>query len=143
MPPKGRQIAPPSNFAPRRGFFSTVYNEIKSPENASVVRSVTVFAVCALIVLACLLVNSDRSSDCYCFLCIIVCGVPAVSVICPPNLLSLRSMSYTDGYVGSKHTHITLVQHPLYMCAVSDCSWRWVALGGANMMLQTQISSCS
>ncbi|CUS15173.1 unnamed protein product [Tuber aestivum] len=41
MPPK-RSLAPAGN-PPQRGLISSFYHGIKSPENASVVRSVAVF----------------------------------------------------------------------------------------------------
>lgn len=43
MPPK-RSLAPAAS-PPPRGLISSFYHGIKSPENASVVRSVAVFAV--------------------------------------------------------------------------------------------------
>ncbi|RPA97508.1 hypothetical protein L873DRAFT_1108349 [Choiromyces venosus 120613-1] len=42
MPPK-RSLAP-AGGPPQRGLLSSIYHGIKSPENASVVRSVAVFA---------------------------------------------------------------------------------------------------
>ncbi|PWW75631.1 hypothetical protein C7212DRAFT_325520 [Tuber magnatum] len=46
MPPK-RSLAPASS-PPQRGLISSFCHGIKSPENASVVRSVTVFVVAAV-----------------------------------------------------------------------------------------------
>ncbi|KAG0138083.1 hypothetical protein HOY82DRAFT_546330 [Tuber indicum] len=45
MPPK-RSLAP-AGSPPQRGLISSFYHGIKSPENASVVRSVAVFAAAA------------------------------------------------------------------------------------------------
>jgi len=44
MPPKSRVVAV-SSSRQQPGFFGSLYQELKSPENASVVKGVAVFAV--------------------------------------------------------------------------------------------------
>ena len=44
MAPKQRIVVSGSN-GPQKGFFGTAYDEITSPENTTIVRSVLVFAV--------------------------------------------------------------------------------------------------
>jgi hypothetical protein len=55
MAPKQQRIAVEGRRPAQKGYFSTAYTALTSPENASVVRSVAVFGVgdlsCSLLVL--------------------------------------------------------------------------------------------
>lgn len=46
MAPKQRIVVSGSN-GPQKGFFGTAYDEITSPENTTIVRSILVFGVSA------------------------------------------------------------------------------------------------
>ena len=59
MAPKQRIVVSGSNGS-QKGFFGTAYDEITSPENTTIVRSVLVFAVSARILEFCFFFNPNR-----------------------------------------------------------------------------------